>query len=148
MLLALLVQACVGWPIGGDWVFRRGGLQETRTKTRVFQTQNWCVFISFVPCNHILAVTQIELNMSPLIILYNTILICTIYLIKASNDLIQESQAVHSFMFDLFLLKVLIEASDGGKHDTHFIIGLWVKLLEWKMLPQTFIITGYSFLLN
>lgn len=62
--------------------------------------------------------------MSPLIILYNTILICTIYLIKASNDLIQESQAVHSFMFDLFLLKVLIEASDGGKHDTHFIIGL------------------------
>ena len=52
------------------------------------------------------------------------------HLVKASDDLIQESEAVHSFMFNLFLLKVLVEASDGGKHDTDFIIGLGVKLLK------------------
>lgn len=52
------------------------------------------------------------------------------HLIKASNDFIQKSEAVHSFMFDLFLLKVLIEASDGGKHDTDLIVGLGVKLLN------------------
>lgn len=55
------------------------------------------------------------------------------HLIKASNDLIKQSEAVHSFMFDLFLLKVLIEPSNWGKHNTHFIIGLRVKLLKRKL---------------
>lgn len=54
-------------------------------------------------------------------------------LVKASNDLVQQSEAVHSFMFELFLLKVLIKPSDGGKHNTHFIIGLGVKLLNGKL---------------
>lgn len=52
------------------------------------------------------------------------------HLIKAGDDLIQKSEAVHPLMFDLFLLKVLIEAGDGGKHDTDLIIGLGVKLLK------------------
>ncbi len=66
------------------------------------------------------------------------------HLIKAGNDLIQKSEAVHSFMFDLFLLKVLIEASDGGKHNTDFIVGLRVKLLKWKWCPTFSSLTGYS----
>lgn len=33
-------------------------------------------------------------------------------------------------MFDLFLLIVLIEASDGGKHHSHLIVGLRVQLLK------------------
>lgn len=51
-------------------------------------------------------------------------------LVKASDDLIQQSEAIHSLVFDLLLLKVLIEAGDGSKHDPDFIIGLGVKLLS------------------
>lgn len=52
------------------------------------------------------------------------------HLIKASDDLIQQSEAVHSFMFDLLLLEILVEPIDGSEHDTHFIIGLRVELLQ------------------
>lgn len=52
------------------------------------------------------------------------------HLIKASDDLIQQSEAVHSFMFDLLLLEILVEPVDGSEHDTHFIIGLRVELLQ------------------
>lgn len=53
-----------------------------------------------------------------------------LYLIKTSDDLIQQSEAVHAFVFDLLLFKVFIEASNGSKHDTDLIIGLGVKLLR------------------
>lgn len=52
------------------------------------------------------------------------------HLIKAGDDLVQQSEAVHTFMFDLLLFKVFIEASNGSKHDTDLIIGLGVKLLK------------------
>ena len=57
MLLAVLGQACVGWPIRRNWVFRRGGLKGTGAKTERLQLQHgtaWedqCVFWALVCVN-------------------------------------------------------------------------------------------------
>lgn len=52
------------------------------------------------------------------------------HLIKTSDDLIQQSEAVHAFVFDLLLFKVFIKAGNGSKHDTDLIVGLGVKFLK------------------
>lgn len=38
LLLLVLAQSCVSWPIGADWGFSRGGVKETGAKT-AFQTE-------------------------------------------------------------------------------------------------------------
>lgn len=65
------------------------------------------------------------------------------HLIKTGDDLIQQSEAVDALVFDLLLLKVFIEASDGCKHDAHLIIGLGVKFLKHI---ETMVLVGLGFI--
>ena len=66
LLLVMLAQACVSWPIRADWltgrIFRSRGLKETGAKTERFRRrgntefhwtvwENWCVFWAPKPGN-------------------------------------------------------------------------------------------------
>lgn len=54
------------------------------------------------------------------------------YLIKVSNDLIQESEALHSHVVPVQLDVEIVEVRDGGKQDAYLCVGLIVQILIGK----------------
>lgn len=53
-----------------------------------------------------------------------------LHLIKVGNDLIQQSQALHSHVVAIQLDVKIVEVWDGSKEDSNLRIGLIVKVLE------------------
>lgn len=52
------------------------------------------------------------------------------YIIKVSDDLIQEPEAFQAFLVHIWLRVEFLEVRNGGKHDTDTIVGLVVQLLH------------------
>lgn len=57
-----------------------------------------------------------------------------IYLIKVGNDFIKKPETLQSFLVDVRFSVELFKVWDRGKHDTHHIVGLVVKILQDKTL--------------
>lgn len=53
-----------------------------------------------------------------------------LYLVKVSNDLIQQSQALHSHVITIQLNVEIIEVWNGCKQDTYLCVGLIVQVLK------------------
>lgn len=54
------------------------------------------------------------------------------YLIKVSNDFIEEPEALQSFFIDVGFGVELFKIWDRGKHDAHQVVGLVVQILPDK----------------
>lgn len=52
------------------------------------------------------------------------------YLIKISNDFIEEPETLKSFFVDVRFSVELFKVWDGGEHDTHQVIGLVIQILH------------------
>lgn len=61
-----------------------------------------------------------------------TPLMKVIYLIKISNDFVEEPEALQSFFVDVRFGVELFKVRDGSEHDTHQVIGLVVQILQDK----------------
>lgn len=51
------------------------------------------------------------------------------HLVKVSDDLVQEAQALHTHVVAVQLDVEVVEVGDGGKHDAHLRVGLVVQVL-------------------
>lgn len=51
------------------------------------------------------------------------------YLIKVRYDFIQQTETLQSFLIDIRLCVKLFKVRDGGKHHTHRLVGLVIKVL-------------------
>ena len=54
----------------------------------------------------------------------------TLYLVKITDDLIQESDALQPLLVDVVLSVELLVVGDGGEHDTDVVILLRVELVR------------------
>lgn len=52
------------------------------------------------------------------------------YLIKVSNDFIEEPETLQSFFVDVRFGVELFKIWDGCKHDAHQVVGLVVQILQ------------------
>ena len=52
-----------------------------------------------------------------------------VYLIKVRYDLVEETEALQSFLVDVGLGVKLFEVRDGGEHHTHRLVRLMIKIL-------------------
>lgn len=61
---------------------------------------------------------------------YHTGRLAKLYLVKISNDLIQQAKALQSFFVDITLSVEHFEVRNGCKHDTDTVIRLMVPVLQ------------------